>query len=703
MRFALCFLLFVPSSFAATHTVFMTNVAFVPRNLTVNVGDTVTWRDTAGFHDTVSGSSGVPNGVWNSNSQYGRLMRPGETFSVTFTQAGSYPYFCTPHWQLQGMVGTIVVQGVNRAPAVSISSPADGATFSAPASITVMATASDADNDPVTVQFFLNGASLGEFTAPPYQVNVNDLGPGNYTFSATARDTAGANNTASVTVSVVGAAPVITSAPQSQTAMAGSDVLFSARAAGSPPLTYEWFFETNLIADAASSSLLLTNVDSEDAGIYTVRVSNEFGGATASATLAVTNLVIGTPPTITLHPQSQTVNAGSSAALTAAADGTPPLAWQWFMNGAPMAGATNESLVTSAAGDYFALVSNPYGFVQTAIATVTVCSYALSTNRTSFMAAGGTRTVNITALAGCEWMVVNENPWILVERNMSSIILTVLANPRPSSRTGTLLIAGNVFTVTQSGVTGDFDRDGHTDLLWHHRDGRVILWLMNGVNRASTSTLSRRMLGARIVGTHDFNADGHEDILWQRNSGAIEVWYMQGTQYAGNEVLHRGPGALWQLAGFADFNRDSHLDFLFRHRDGYVLLWSMQGRRVMRQQLLQGGAAVPPIWRIAGVQDIDNDGSPDIIWQHANSAIVVWHMSGAIAERGPRLSHLPLINARIVGAHDLNQDGSADFIWRHPDGRLTIWWMNRAARIGSFPINSGERVSAAMSFGGPRR
>lgn len=701
MKYAIFFLLFVTNTFGATVIVSMSFNRFSPPNVTINVGDTVRWNDVNGMHDTVSGSSGVPSGEWNSNTQFGRLMRAGESFSHTFNRSGTFPYYCTPHWEI-GMVGTITVLGVNSAPNVSILTPADGANFPAPADITVEATASDPDNDAVRVEFFVNGVSLGSANAPPYRATANNLGPGNYRFDATATDTSNASRTASVSVTVSGAQPVIASPPQSQIAAAGSDVRFSVQALGSPPLAYEWFFETAPIAGANTASLLLTNVSSTNAGVYTVRVSNEFGTASASGTLVVSNIVFGTPPSITAQPQSQSVNVGQTGTFTAAAVGSSPLAWQWFFNGAPILGATNESLVASSAGEYFAVVSNPYGVAESSVATLTFCAYSLSSSNAAFMAAGGIRTVTITATSACVWTVVNTLPWIIVESTSDTVSITALANPSRSARSGIVTIAGINFPVTQSGVKGDFNHDSYTDFLWQHSDGRVLLWLMNGVNRIGTVGLPRSMPGARIVSTHDFNLDGHEDILWQRSSGALDVWFMNGLQLQRSELIHAGPGRLWQLVGLGDFNGDTHADFLFRHRDGYLLLWTMQGTHFLRQQMLQGGRAIPPIWRVAGVTDFDNDGDADIVWQHSNSSIVVWFMKGITPERGPRLSHLPLANARIIGVHDLNQDGSSDFLWRHPDGRLTIWWMNRTNRIGSFPINHGERVSPALTFAAPR-
>ncbi|HKQ40414.1 MAG TPA: plastocyanin/azurin family copper-binding protein, partial [Verrucomicrobiae bacterium] len=199
-----------PSAFGATFTVSMFNppTGFSPANLTINVGDTVTWRCVVGFHDTVA-----EDGAWNSNIQFPALMRPGNTFSVTFNSPGSHAYYCTPHRSL-GMVGNITVLAPNSPPSVSIITPANQSSYAAPADISFEASPSDPNGDPVTVEFFLNGSSLGSLSTAPYRIAVNGLGPGNYTFTVTARDSAGAASSASSSVTVNGNQPSITTGPQ---------------------------------------------------------------------------------------------------------------------------------------------------------------------------------------------------------------------------------------------------------------------------------------------------------------------------------------------------------------------------------------------------------------------------------------------------------------------------------------------------------
>ncbi len=71
---------------------------FRPTTITINVGDTVTWRNT----DDVPHTSTQDDGVWDSGT-----LNPGEEFSFTFEEAGTYSYFCEFH---PGMVGTVVVE-----------------------------------------------------------------------------------------------------------------------------------------------------------------------------------------------------------------------------------------------------------------------------------------------------------------------------------------------------------------------------------------------------------------------------------------------------------------------------------------------------------------------------------------------------------------------------------------------------------------
>jgi hypothetical protein len=105
----------------------------------------------------------------------------------------------------------VSVQG-SAAPAVTLTQPANGASFAAPATVGLAAIASDADGTIAKVEF-LNGATkLGEDTSAPYTFTWSGAGPGSYTLSARATDDSGqAVTSAPATITVSGnSAPTAT-------------------------------------------------------------------------------------------------------------------------------------------------------------------------------------------------------------------------------------------------------------------------------------------------------------------------------------------------------------------------------------------------------------------------------------------------------------------------------------------------------------
>jgi cytochrome c peroxidase len=90
----------------------------------------------------------------------------------------------------------------NRAPVISLTSPANNATYIAPADIVISANVSDPDNNLAKVEFFNGSTKLGERTAAPFTFNWTSVLSGTYAISAVATDTAGSASTASANVTV---------------------------------------------------------------------------------------------------------------------------------------------------------------------------------------------------------------------------------------------------------------------------------------------------------------------------------------------------------------------------------------------------------------------------------------------------------------------------------------------------------------------
>ena len=95
----------------------------------------------------------------------------------------------------------------NTPPTVAIVSPAEGATFTAPATITVMASASDSDGSVTSVAFYANGQSIGSDSASPYSIAWTNVQAGSYTLTAVATDNQGTTTTSAAVHITVNSVP----------------------------------------------------------------------------------------------------------------------------------------------------------------------------------------------------------------------------------------------------------------------------------------------------------------------------------------------------------------------------------------------------------------------------------------------------------------------------------------------------------------
>ena len=91
-----------------THEVIAKGIVFEPKNITINVGDTVKWVNEQGAHN-VNGEKSHERNKDNPES-FGNKVGTGWTYKFTFTKPGLYKYHCDPHLSAD-MVGTVKVKG----------------------------------------------------------------------------------------------------------------------------------------------------------------------------------------------------------------------------------------------------------------------------------------------------------------------------------------------------------------------------------------------------------------------------------------------------------------------------------------------------------------------------------------------------------------------------------------------------------------
>ena len=169
-------------------------------------------------------------------------------------------------------------------------------------------------------------------------------------------------------------APAITVPPANQHIAVDETATFRVMAVGTAPLHYQWQRNgTNLFGETGSV-LVLTNVQLFDAGYYSVIVSNSIDSVESPA--ATLTLLSG-PPLFVVQPEDENVQCNKPAKLQAFATGTPPLSYQWQLNGTSITGATNPILAVDHAssatiGEYTLVATNAYGSATSHLASLTV-------------------------------------------------------------------------------------------------------------------------------------------------------------------------------------------------------------------------------------------------------------------------------------------------------------------------------------------
>jgi len=241
---------------------------------------------------------------------------------------------------------------LNTPPTVSMNSPGAGAAFTAPAAISLGATAADSDGSIAKVDFYSGNTLLGTDTTSPYAFSWNNVAAGSYTVKAVATDNAGTSTTSgsvSVTVNANTPPAVSLTSPSGGTsfmAPASTTVAAAASDANGSVVRVDFYAGATLIGSDTSSPYAVSwsNVA---AGSYvlTAKATDNAGASTMSAGVSVT-VNANQAPTVSLTSPSQgaTLTAQANISLTASAtdvDGT--IQKVEFFNGSTLLGSATSA------------------------------------------------------------------------------------------------------------------------------------------------------------------------------------------------------------------------------------------------------------------------------------------------------------------------------------------------------------------------
>jgi len=309
------------------------------------------YQSTDGVNWTVIGSDTIAM----ANTVYVGLAATSHTISASTT--------------VKADTLKITTNSTNQSPTVTLGGPANGATFTAPATVALAATASDPEKQMAKVEFYSGATLLATDTSAPYSFSWTSVPAGTYTLTAKAYDAAGASGTsAAVTVTVGSAAnqpPTVALtgplAGTSYTAPAGMALTATANDPENQLARVDFYSGTTLIGSDATAPFSF-NWAGVAAGTYTLSAKAvDAKGATAtssSVTVTVAPAAAAPPTAVVFHASPDDATLVTSYRIeifSAAADTTTATPTSTFDGGKPAKDAAGD--VTVIAASFFSALA----------------------------------------------------------------------------------------------------------------------------------------------------------------------------------------------------------------------------------------------------------------------------------------------------------------------------------------------------------
>jgi regulation of enolase protein 1 (concanavalin A-like superfamily) len=306
----------------------------------------------------------------------------------------------------------------NQPPVVSLTAPASGAQYTAPATITVGANASDPENRLARVEFYANAARISTVTAAPYSTTWSGVAAGTYSLTAVAFDSDGGSATSPAVTVDVQSAPSSNQPPTVSLTAPANGAQFTAPAtitvsanASDPEnrlARVEFYANTTRIGTVTGApySMTWSGVSAGSYSLTAVAFDSDGGSATsAAASITVQALLAGNqPPTVTLTAPTNGSSFVAPASVTISANASDPenrlLRVDFYVNYALLgSGSSAPYSVTWSASSPGAYTLQAFAFDadgnlgSSATATVTVTTGTSTLRNVTFLASADHATL----------------------------------------------------------------------------------------------------------------------------------------------------------------------------------------------------------------------------------------------------------------------------------------------------------------------
>lgn len=276
-------------------------------------------------------------------------------------------------------------------------------------------------------------------------------------------------------------------------------------------------------------------------------------------------------------------------------------------------------------------------------------------------------------------------------RNDNGTITEWLGQPNGGFFSNHAAVAYGLNTSWHVDAVGDFNGDGHDDLLLRHNNGSVTNWLgqTNGTFFSNHVNASYVLpTGWHVEGAGDFNGDGRDDVLLRNDNGTITEWLGQpnGSFFSNHAIVAYGLDISWHVDAIGDFNGDGRDDLLLRNDNGSVTNWLGQIDGSFFSNHANASYALPAGWHVEGAGDFNGDSCDDLLLRHDNGTITEWlgQSNGSFFSNHAVAAYALDTSWHVDAIGDFNADGRDDVLLRNDNGSVTDWL---GASNGSFFSN----------------
>jgi FG-GAP-like repeat/Trypsin-like peptidase domain/Viral BACON domain len=388
------------------------------------------------------------------------------------------------------------------------------------------------------------------------------------------------------------------------------------------------------------------------------------------------------------------------------------------------------SLVSDTDGDN-AITANDrtYDYDQFA-GVITVggtCTYTIPPGGLTFTAAGGNGGFSVSTSAGCSWSAVSQANWITITSGSGtgngSVSYSVAANSG-GSRTGTIVLGGQTYTVTQDGCTysinpssisigpasgsGSITVTASSGCPWSASSQANWITITGGASgngngttfysvTANTSTQSRQ--GTIFIAGYSFTVtQGGASCTYSISPTSASVGSGAGS---GSFSVTAGAGCSWSavsqaawitITGGASGTGNGTVSYSYAANSGGARSGTIAAAG-STYTVNQAAAVVVPTVRLG---DHNLDGRSDVFWWHNQTQdTAVWLMNGTVKSVGALVENGGSA-WRPQGVGDFDGDGRADVFWRASSGENAVWLMNGTTKaVGAWTESAPPQWTVA--------